>query len=59
MNAYDPRVDSNVETDNPALIYAELVQVVYAGVPLADCFWDNISEAADYLEEEVILWIIT
>ena len=44
---------SNYSPNNPALLYAEYVLIIYKGWPFEDNFWVGVKEAADYCEEEV------
>lgn len=48
MNCYDPRKQDRIETENPALIAAEIA--VLCGLQVN---WGRVAENADYYDEMV------
>lgn len=51
MKVFDPRIDKSVNSDNPALILADIIKDMK--VKVKDDFWDQVKELADYYDQGV------
>ena len=49
---YDPRIDKNIISDNPALVMASLAEtgIIKTKWVFNEVFWENISRLADYCD---------
>lgn len=47
---YDPRISENVETDNPALVFAMFQNHFCSHIPIA---WDVVARLADYCDAPI------
>jgi hypothetical protein len=49
---YDPRIDKNIISDNPALVMATLAEegIIKTEWVFDEVFWENISHLADYCD---------
>jgi len=52
MKVYDPRINNFIESNNPALILADIITFNFSANNLAENFWDSIKEMADYYDEK-------
>jgi len=52
QEVYDPRVKRTINSDNPALIVAEII-TKSKFIKVTDDFWQNIKILADYCDQRI------